>query len=229
MRVSVIIPCAGYGSRFGELKQFKILNDKPLLYLTLKPFLELKEVIEIIIAVPKNKVSFVKKHNKKEIKAKKEIKVVEGGAERYRSILNCINLVNDETDLICIHDAARPFITKELIQNCFEKCKEYDGSILATRSSDTIKYSDGKVIGKTIDREKIWLAQTPQVFHKDKLIKAIKEASINNEKITDESILMERMGYSIRLVPGDVNNLKITFNSDWKLAEFIAKSFLRHE
>ncbi len=229
MVVSVIIPCAGSGNRFGELKQFKILNGKPLLYLTLKPFLELKEVLEIIIAVPKNKVSFVKKHNKKEIHTKKKIKVVEGGSERHRSILNCINIVNNKTDLICIHDAARPFITKKLIQNCFEKCKEYDGAILATKSSDTIKYSDDKVIEKTINREKIWLAQTPQVFHKNKLIKAIIEGSKINQKVTDESLLMERMGYSIRLVSGPINNIKVTFNSDWKLAEFIAKSFLRDE
>lgn len=143
--------------------------------------------------------------------------------------MNCINIVNDKTDLICIHDAARPFITKKLIQNCFEKCKDYDGAILATKSSDTIKYSDGKVIGKTINREKIWLAQTPQVFHKNKLMKAIGQTIKTNEKITDESILMERMGYSIRLVFGQINNLKVTFNSDWKLAEFLVENLSKDD
>ena len=229
MKVSVIIPCAGSGNRFGELKQFKILNGEPLLFFVLKPFLDLKEVLEIIVAVPKNKVDFVKNYNKKEIYSKKQIKVVEGGADRHKSILNCIKTLDKKTNLICIHDAARPFITKKLIQKCLKKCKKYDGAILATKSSDTVKYSNDKLIEKTINRDKIWLAQTPQVFHKNKLIKAIKRSFEANEKVTDESILMERMGYSIRLVDGHINNLKVTFNSDWKLAEFIAKSFLRDE
>ena len=229
MKVSVIIPCAGSGNRFGELKQFKILNGEPLLFLSLKPFLDLKEVLEIIIAVPKNKVNFVKSYNKKETYSKKKIKVVEGGSHRHKSILNCIKMLDAKTKLICIHDAARPFITKELIQKCLEKCKKYDGAILATKSSDTVKYSDDKIIEKTINRDKIWLAQTPQVFHKNKLIKAIKRSSEANEKVTDESILMEKMGYSIRLVDGNINNLKITFNSDWKFAEFLAKGFIKDD
>jgi len=229
VEVSVIIPCAGSGNRFGELKQFKILNGKPLLFLTLKPFLDLKEVVEIIIAVPKNKVDFVKSYNEKETCSKKKIRIIVGGADRHKSILNCINVLDDKTKLICIHDAARPFITKKLIQKCLEKCKKYDGAILATKSSDTVKYSDDKIIEKTINREKIWLAQTPQVFHKDKLIKAIARSSQTNQKVTDESILMEKMGYSIRLVDGNINNLKITFNSDWKFAEFLAKGFIKDD
>ena len=229
MKVSVIIPCAGSGNRFGELKQFKILNGEPLLFFALKPFLDLKEVLEIIIAVPKNKVDFVKNYNKKEIHSKKKIKVIEGGTDRHKSILNCIKILDEKTKLICIHDAARPFITKKLIQKCLEKCKKYDGAILAIKSSDTVKYSDDKIIKKTINREKIWLAQTPQVFHKNKLIKAIKKSFEANEKVTDESILMEKMGYSIRLVDGHKNNLKITFNNDWKFAEFLVKGFIKDD
>ena len=224
------MPCAGSGNRFGELKQFKKLNGKPLLFFALKPFLDLKEVLEIIIAVPKNKVDFVKNYNnKRKTHYKKKIKVVEGGTDRHKSILNCIKVINNKTELICIHDAARPFITKKLIQKCFEKCKKYDGAILATKSSDTVKYSDDKLIKKTINREKIWFAQTPQVFHRSKLIKAITRFSESNEKVTDESILMEKMGYSIRLVDGHINNLKITFNRDWKFAEFFAKGFIKND
>ena len=230
VKVSVIIPCAGSGNRFGELKQFKILNGKPLLFFAIEPFLELKEVLEIIIAVPKNKIDFVKSYNiKEEIHSKKEIKVVEGGTNRHKSILNCIEIINDKAKLICIHDAARPFVTEMLIQKCLEKCKKYDGAILATKSSDTIKYSDNKLIEKTIDREKVWFAQTPQIFHRNKLIKAIKRSSETNEKVTDESILMEKMGYNIRLVDGHRNNLKITFNKDWKFAEFLLKGVIKDD
>ena len=229
MKVSVIIPCAGSGNRFGGLKQFKILNGEPLFYFALKPFLDLKKVLEIIIAVPKNKVDFVKNYNKKQIYSNKKIKVVEGGTDRHKSILNCIKILDKKTKLICIHDAARPFITKKLIQKCLKKCKKYDGAILAIKSSDTVKYSDDKLIKKTINREKIWLAQTPQVFHKNKLIKAINRSSETNEKVTDESILMEKMGYSIRLVDGHMNNLKITFNNDWKFTEFLVKGFKKDE
>ncbi len=228
MMVSVIIPSAGSGKRFGELKQFKLLDGKPLLFITIKPFLEINEVAEVIIVVPIDKISFVEKY-KKELHNGKKIRVTQGGLERHASIRNGLKIINEKTGLICIHDAARPFISKKLILDCFKKCEEYDGAILGVKSSDTVKYSRDIIIEKTIDREKIWLAQTPQVFQKSKLIKAIKEASKDKVKVTDESILMERMGYSICLIEGQTSNFKVTYNRDWKLAKFLIRDSLNSD
>jgi len=220
MKISVIIPSAGYGKRFGELKQFKLLNGKPLICFTIRPFLEIKQVVEIIIVVQKNKIAFLRQYLKKQ-SYKKSIKIVEGGEKRQDSIRNGMKFVIDNSDLICIHDAVRPFITKDLIKACFRKCKTYDGAILGLKSTDTVKYSKNQVVNKTIDRNRIWLAQTPQVFQKKKLIKAIKNAQDNNLESTDESFLMENIGFNIKLVEGHVNNIKITFNSDWNLTKYL--------
>ena len=222
MKVSVIIPSAGSGSRFGELKQFKLLNGEPLIIRTIKLFLDLKEVVEVIVVLPKEQNVFLNKYIKNNLYQKK-IKVVAGGEKRQDSILNGLKIVCDKSQLICIHDAVRPFVSRELIINCFKKCKNFDGAILGLRSINTVKYSENGTINKTIDRRKIWLAQTPQVFHKEKLIFAIKKFKKKEMQITDESILMEEAGYSIKLVEGSVNNIKITFNSDWKLAEYLIK------
>ena len=99
------------------------------------------------------------------------------------------------------------------------------GSIVAIKPTDTIKFSKTNTIENTIDRNKIWLAQTPQVFNKAKLKRAIKKAKTSKIKATDESYLMEKMGYKINIVEGSAINLKITFKSDWSFAEHLEKNF----
>ena len=137
--------------------------------------------------------------------------------------------VNNNSSLVCIHDAARPFVEKVLIENCIKKCDHYDGSIVAIKPTDTVKFSKTNTIENTIDRNKIWLAQTPQVFDKAKTKKAIKNSKISNIKATDESYLMEKMGYKINIVEGSAINLKITFKSDWSFAEHLEKTSMKTE
>ena len=114
---------------------------------------------------------------------------------------------------------------KGLIENCIKNCDHHDGSIVAIKPTDTIKFSKTNTIENTIDRNKIWLAQTPQVFDKSKLKRAISNSKISNIKATDESYLMEKMGYKINIVEGSAINLKITFRSDWLFAEHLEKNF----
>ena len=225
MKVSVIIPSAGHGRRFGALKQFKLLNGEPIVVFAIRPFLSIKQVVEIIIVVSKNQISFLNKYFKNK-NYKKNIKIVEGGDKRQDSVIQAINSVVENSQLICIHDAVRPFIKKNFILSCIKKCNKYDGAILAIKSTETVKFSKNKIIKKTINRDNIWLAQTPQVFHKNKLIKAIKNAKKNKIYSTDESSLMEKMGFNIRLVEGCVNNIKITYKSDWGLVKFLQNNFL---
>ena len=224
MNVSVIIPSAGSGNRFGQLKQFKLLNGEPLVILTIKPFLEIQEIVEIIIVAPSNDIVFLDQYLKTK-SYQKQIKLIEGGKRRQDSITNGLKLVDKKSKLVCIHDAVRPFITKDKIKACIKKCQKFDGAILGVKSTDTVKISNNNIVKKTIDREKVWLVQTPQVFNKNKLIKSIKNAEEKNINATDESFLMEKMGYKIKLIKGDSNNIKITFNRDWDLAKYLVEIF----
>ena len=133
-------------------------------------------------------------------------------------------LSEKNSDLICIHDAARPFVSSKLIELSIKACNNADGAIIAVRSVDTIKYSNNDYIEKTLSRNNIWLAQTPQVFNRNKLISIYEKLDVSKLNATDESSLMEKMGYKIRLINNSsVSNFKITTNNDWILAESIVR------
>ncbi len=220
VKVSAIIPAAGSGSRFGEEKQFKILNGRPLWAYTLDPFIKSSLINEILFIVPETYINTVQSSESFIIASKKkEIKVIPGGPKRTDSVLNGLYSTKKTNGLICIHDAARPFIRQSFITETVNSCKDFDGAVLAIPSVDTVKVVKDEIINKTIDRTIIWMAQTPQTFHRDKLLDAFK----NNIKVhvTDESVLMELSGYSIKIINGDAENFKITNKLDWELAKII--------
>ena len=220
-RVSAIIPSAGVGSRFGEKKQFKNLSGEPLWAHTLKPFILSSLVDEIIFVVEESLVSVVKKSEFfKQLIKKKEIKVATGGVRRMDSVLNGIHVSKKMNDIVCIHDVARPFVEKSSINKTIEACKDFDGAILAIPSVDTVKNVENQIINTTLNRDQTWMAQTPQTFHKNKLLKAFNDNL--NANVTDESTLMELSGYSIKIINGDNKNFKITKKIDWELAKIIA-------
>ncbi len=220
VKVSAIIPAAGSGSRFGEEKQFKILNGRPLWAYTLDPFIKSSLINEILFIVPETYINTVQSSESFIIASKKkEIKVIPGGPKRTDSVLNGLYSTKKTNGLVCIHDAARPFIRQSFITETVNSCKDFDGAVLAIPSVDTVKVVKDEIINKTIDRTIIWMAQTPQTFHRDKLLDAFK----NNIKVhvTDESVLMELSGYSIKIINGDAENFKITNKLDWELAKII--------
>lgn len=218
MKVSVIIPAAGSGQRFGEAKQFKQLAGRPLFFHTIIPFLQSDKIQEIILVVPRDEVENVHR-DVISMSAGKPIQVVAGGERRQDSVKNGVNAIDTQSTLVCIHDAARPFVTEDLIRDSIAACEKADGAVVALPSKDTVKFSENGTIVKTIDRQKIWLAQTPQTFQKDKLIKALNNADSLNLNGTDESFLMESMGYKIKLVEGHPENFKVTTSEDWVRAE----------
>ena len=144
--------------------------------------------------------------------------MVIGGLDRQDSVKNAIQNSNPKVDMVVIHDAARPFITKTLIEKCISACETSDGAIIAMQPHDTIKFSKDNVVEKTIDRSNIWMAQTPQAFNKQKILEAYSSREFDDLIITDESSLMEKLGYKIIIVPGDGKNFKITTLDDWKRA-----------
>ena len=221
MKVSAIIPAAGSGERFGEEKQFKLLSGRPLFFHTLKLFLQSDYIDEIIVAVPGANVGSTHR-DVLSMSAGKPVKVVAGGTRRQDSVKNGIDVSDSHSTLVCIHDAARPFVTEDLIQRSISACEFADGAVVGIPSKDTVKFSENGLVKETLDREKIWLAQTPQCFHKNKLLQALYYAETENLTGTDESALMEAMGFSIKLVEGDSNNFKITTKDDWIRAEVVA-------
>ena len=219
-KVSAIIPAAGSGSRFGEEKQFKILSGRPLWAYTLDPFIKSSLINEILFIVPETYINTVQSSESFIIASKKkEIKVIPGGPKRTDSVLNGLYSTKKTNGLVCIHDAARPFIRQSFITETVNSCKDFDGAVLAIPSVDTVKVVKDEIINKTIDRTIIWMAQTPQTFHRDKLLDAFKNNI--NVHVTDESVLMELSGYSIKIINGDAENFKITNKLDWELAKII--------
>ena len=215
---TAIITAGGSGQRFGELKQFKRLNGQPIYEYSLKTFIDTRLFGEIILVVPGENQKIIEQEVKK--KHRSLVKVIVGGIDRQDSVKNGVMNSSSKTDLVVIHDAARPFITKKLIKSCILACSNSDGAIVALQSFDTIKYSKGNVVEKTIDREKVWMAQTPQAFIKEKILEAYNN-KLDELIMTDESSMMEGMGYKIKIVRGSENNFKITTEYDWKRAEMV--------
>ena len=215
---TAVITAGGSGQRFGELKQFKKLNGQPLYEYSLKTFIDVSLFGEIILVVPVENQKTIEQQVKK--KYRSLVKVIVGGMNRQDSVKNGVMNSSSKTDLVVIHDAARPFITKKLIKDCILACSNSDGAIIALQPFDTIKYSKSNVVEKTIDREKVWMAQTPQAFIKEKILEAYNN-KLNELIMTDESSMMESMGYKIKIARGSEDNFKITTDDDWKRAEMV--------
>ena len=214
---SAIITAAGSGRRFGEAKQFKKLHGKPLYQYSLDIFVKSRLFDEIILVIPNSNQEKVQRKVKR--KYGSQVSLVTGGLDRQDSVKNAIQNSNSKVDLVVIHDAARPFVTKTLIQQCVSACETSDGAIIAMQPYDTIKFSKDNIVEKTIDRSNIWMAQTPQAFNKHKLLEAYSTTEFDDLVVTDESSLMEKLGYKIMIVPGTVKNFKITTFDDWKRAK----------
>ena len=208
---------AGSGSRFGEKKQFKLLKGKALYFYSLNKFLLCEKVREIILVVPKSRLVEIKKEIEN-IKKTKKVYVVSGGHRRQDSVKNGLLSVSTKSQLVCIHDGARPFVSEKLIEQCIIACSKNDGAIVANPNFDTLKTCERGYVKKTIDRNNIWMAQTPQVFWKTKLLHAIAISEKKNIEVTDESSMMESLGYKVCVVRGDYNNFKITTHEDWERA-----------
>jgi len=219
-KIGTIIVAAGSGLRFGERKQFKKLGTRSLYLYSLQKFIDCNLIDEIALVVPNDLQNTI---STEVSKLNPWIKVVVGGKLRQDSVLAGINGLSDNCDIICVHDAARPFVSVELIQKTINACKNNDGVVVAIPSHDTVKEvnTNNNRIKRTIPRETIWLAQTPQAFHRSQLKKALLYAKDNEIQATDEATLLEALKYSIVVVEGSNDNFKITTPHDWKLAELL--------
>ncbi|MBT4270553.1 MAG: 2-C-methyl-D-erythritol 4-phosphate cytidylyltransferase [Candidatus Marinimicrobia bacterium] len=220
MNISAVIPAAGSGERFGGKKQLKTLGNRPLLFHTLRPFIDSELINEIVVVVPKEDVNQLDRELKSTVSAK-PVKVVAGGKTRQVSVHNGLAATDESSELICVHDAVRPFVTIELIEKAVKACSDHDGVIVAQPSTDTVKKVVEDQILETLPRETIWRAQTPQVFSKLALREALELAEAEDIQGTDEASLLERIGYQVGFVEGSSLNIKITTEEDWVFAEAI--------
>ncbi len=214
----VLIPCAGTGSRFGGSipKQYTKIGAKTVIEHTLRVFLEIPEITEIVVVVHNADIEI----NKYALISPK-IRVARVGSDtRAKTVLNGLNLLKCEAnDWVLIHDAARCCVSPKAIKDMLLKLNEDKvGGILAIPVSDTLKYGNNGITTKTVDRSNLYHAQTPQMFRYHILNKAL--SSCDLELITDDASAVEALGLPVRLIKGDVSNIKLTYTSDIKLAEF---------
>ncbi len=217
MKTVAIIVAAGEGMRMGQSKQFIEILGKPILSWTISVFEESEFIDDIILVV-----NFSDIERAKSFKFKKIINVVEGGREREDSVYNGLKVVGGDVDVVLIHDGARPLLTKNIIASAISEVKVSPAVVVGVPIIDTVKkIGDENFIISTEDREALWLAQTPQVF-KYKLIKeAYDRAYKVGYKATDDSTLVERLGYKAKIIMGSYENIKITFPEDLIIAEAI--------
>jgi 2-C-methyl-D-erythritol 4-phosphate cytidylyltransferase len=233
MKVIVIIPAAGLGSRMAgaatgkaPAKQFTELNGVPVLIHTLRKFASVPAVSEIVIALRKSEAENFAPRLEQE-KFAKPVRIVEGGEHRQESVSRALQAISAaDSDLVLVHDAVRPFVDREVIASVIDAAARHGAAIAALPAVDTIKQvdrtADGAVVNATIPREHIVLVQTPQGFRFHVLKQAFEEAARDGFTGTDEASVVERMGHAVAVVMGSPRNIKITTPSDMELAEFYA-------
>ena len=225
-KFAAVLPAGGLGKRMGGNipKQLMQLGDKPVYQYSLETFLKMDEIAEVVMAVPADWKEYFEKEidawisascSVKEFRTK--LKIVLGGAERWQSVENGVNALTSEAEYVLVHDVARPFISEKIIRKVCETLVSKGSCLVAKPAIDTIKIaSDGRV-ESTIDRRKVWLAQTPQAARID-LLKQL-YARIAKEPLdftpTDEASILEFFGEPVYIVKGDSANDKLTTPEDF--------------
>jgi 2-C-methyl-D-erythritol 4-phosphate cytidylyltransferase len=226
MNVSVILPAAGLGTRMGKTskKQFLQLDGAPILVHTLRRFAKIEAISEFIVACRVEDMEDVRQMLAGEALGK-PVRLVEGGDSRQESVDHALSTVSSDATLVAVHDAVRPFLSSEMIQKVIAEAAESGAAILGIVPVDTVKQVHLNRIQTTISRDRLVLAQTPQVFRTDLLKRAFAKAKQDGFTGTDESSLVERLEeVEVRVVAGSDRNIKITKPTDLDLARhFLAE------
>ncbi len=224
MKATAIIPAGGYGKRInaGIHKQLIEIAGKPILIHTLEKFQNCDCIDAIIIATAPEIMleveNLVKKFN-----ITKVVEITIGGNERQDSVYNALQMmVYHHTEIVVVHDAVRPFISCEKICDVVSACKETGAAILAVKPKETVKLGNkDSFVEKTLDRDSLWIVQTPQAFYYSILQQAYKKAYTDSFYGTDDASLVERLGIKVKIVEGLYENIKITTPEDIEFARMI--------
>lgn len=229
--VTVVFPAAGQGSRMklGMNKVFLELAGKPMLIRTLMKFSECPSVDKLVVVVARDEVAFVD-HVLRAVPHIKPYVVTAGGSERQYSIYNGLEVMDFNTDIVLVHDAARPFVSIETVEEVIASAREYGAAIAAVPEKNTIKVvnQDG-VVKLTPDRAQLWEVQTPQGFKKEILLEAYEKANRDGFLGTDDASLVERLGQPVKIVRSDYRNIKITTPEDLLIVEAFMRDGRLHQ
>ena len=226
-KYAAIVLAAGSGKRMNSQvhKQYLIIQDRPVLYYSLKAF-EDSAVDEIVLVVGKGEEEFCRKEIVDKYGISKVKAIVEGGKERYHSVFEGLKQTSD-ADYVLIHDGARPFVNQEIIRRCMLEVQEYQACVVGMPVKDTIKIADeGGYAKQTPDRKNVWMIQTPQTFSYALIYEAYEEMlKTEDTAITYDAMVLERIkGKKSKLIEGSYRNIKITTPEDL----LIANVYLQH-
>lgn len=222
-KVTAIILAAGNSVRYGQNrnKNLEVVNNQTILEYSLKEFNKNKKIDNIIIATKKSDLEEINKIIYKN-RSTKPIKTVIGGNTRQESVYNSIN--STDSNIVIIHDAARPMIKQEYIDKCIDEMDNFKGVTIGVKSKDTIKIaSNDGIIEATTNRANTWVIQTPQCFDRLSLLEAHDKFK-NDSDITDDCMILERNNEKVKIISGDYSNIKLTTFDDLNLVnEFLKK------
>ena len=220
-KYAAIVLAAGSGKRMNSKvhKQYLIIQDRPVLYYSLKAF-EDSAVDEIVLVVGKGEEEFCRKEIVDKYGISKVKAIVEGGKERYHSVFEGLKQTSD-ADYVLIHDGARPFVNQDIIRRCMQEVQKYQACVVGMPVKDTIKIADEEGYAKqTPDRKNVWMIQTPQTFSYALIYEAYEEMlKTEDTAITDDAMVLERIkGKKSKLIEGSYRNIKITTPEDLLIA-----------
>jgi 2-C-methyl-D-erythritol 4-phosphate cytidylyltransferase len=230
-RIVGIVPAAGFGTRLrppdaaGKPKQLLELNGVPVLFWTLRRLAACQRLSRLFVAVRAPDRAGIETKLSGESYAGR-VQLVEGGESRQESVANALRAVPPMTELVLVHDAVRPFVEPALIERALDAAAETGAAILGLPARDTVKEVEPARSGQhsrisaTIPRERVVLAQTPQVFRLDWLREAVERAAADGFRASDEAMLVERLGHPVIVVMGSERNIKITTPADLELARY---------
>jgi 2-C-methyl-D-erythritol 4-phosphate cytidylyltransferase len=227
-RIVAILPAAGLGTRMGAEtpKQFLELEGVPIVILSLRRIASCDEITDIIVATRGDGIPRLEERIRKE-KFHQKVRVVAGGDSRQESVARALEEVPADAEIVLVHDAVRPFVTREQVARVIEEARRCQAAILGIPAMDTVKEvkrtslpEDVALITATIPRERVVLAQTPQAFATKLLKEAYARAQADGISASDEAGLVERIGHDVHVVLGSERNIKITKPADMELARF---------
>ncbi len=224
-KFAVILPAAGKSSRFRdkEKKPYAALDGRPVWLRTAELFVSRDDVCQCFLVIDPSDEEMVRRKFGPNL-AFLNISLVFGGNERFESVSNALKKLNEEVEFVAIHDSVRPCVTPELIDTVFLQATKTGAAILAVPLADSLKRgtsSEPFMIEQSLPRERLWLAQTPQVFSKEILLKAYQTIPLG---VTDDCQVVEAIGTKVSIITGSLSNIKITTKDDLFLADAILKA-----
>lgn len=224
-----MIPAAGSGKRMGAgfNKLFLKLGEKPIFIHTLEAFQQDPYCQSIILAVKDEEKQDIKKYLE-QFNITKVTQMVEGGSERQYSVAACLSAYEGD-GVVLVHDAARPFIRRAVIHALVKEAEISGAAIVGVKAKDTMKLAPTGTVQETVNRDHLWIVQTPQAFRAGVLRKASNQAKMDGFLGTDESMLVERIDHPVRMVEGTYDNVKMTTQEDLAIGEILLKRVQQEE